>query len=229
ALGIERESKSLTYAAQKVDADELNQAKETNLINSLQGKVAGVTITKNATGPGSSSKVLLRGSRSIFGNNQPLYVIDGVPMDNTSREQGTGGTHGGRDGGDGIGMLNSDDIESMTILKGASAAALYGSQGQNGAIIITTKRGKVGRITVDYTGNFSVDQPFILPEVQAEYGQGAGGEFNANSETSWGPKATGQLVTLWNGNEVPLKGQPNRIKDFYRTATSLSNSLGISG
>jgi len=229
ALGIERSSKSLTYAAQTIKADELNQAKETNLINSLQGKVAGVTITKNATGPGSSSKVLLRGSRSIFGNNQPLYVIDGVPMDNTSREQGSGGTHGGRDGGDGIGMLNSDDIETMTILKGASAAALYGSQGQNGAIIITTKRGKAGKITVDYTGNTSIDRPFILPEVQSEYGQGAGGVFNANSETSWGPKITGQTVTLWNGKQTALQGQPDRIKDFYRDGSSLSNTIGISG
>ncbi|MFA6944443.1 MAG: SusC/RagA family TonB-linked outer membrane protein [Pedobacter sp.] len=229
ALGIERASKSLTYAAQTIKAAELNQAKETNLINSLQGKVAGVTITKNATGPGSSSKVLLRGSRSIFGNNQPLYVIDGVPMDNTSREQGDGGTHGGRDGGDGIGMLNSDDIETMTILKGASAAALYGSQGQNGAIIITTKRGKVGKISVDYTGNTSVDQPFLLPEVQSEYGQGAAGVYNASSETSWGPKITGQTVTLWNGKQVSMQGQPDRIKDFYRNGTSLTNTIGISG
>ena len=142
ALGIERSAKSLNYAAQTVKTADLNQAKETNLINSLAGKVAGVTITKNATGPGSSSNVVLRGQRSVFGSNQPLYVIDGVPMDNTSREVGSGGTHGSRDGGDGIGMLNSDDIESMTILKGASAAALYGSAGQNGAIIITTKRGK---------------------------------------------------------------------------------------
>jgi TonB-linked SusC/RagA family outer membrane protein len=229
ALGIERESKSLTYAAQTIKADALNQAKETNLINSLQGKVAGVTITKNATGPGSSSKVLLRGSRSIFGNNQPLYVIDGVPMDNTSREQGTGGTHGGRDGGDGIGMLNSDDIESMTILKGASAAALYGSQGQNGAIIITTKRGKAGKITVDYTGNTTIDRPFILPDVQSDYGQGAGGVFNANSETSWGPKITGQTITLWNGKQMSMQGQPDRIKDFYRDGSSLTNTIGISG
>ncbi len=229
ALGIERESKSLTYAAQTISADELNQAKETNLINSLAGKVAGVTITKNATGPGSSSKVLLRGSRSIFGNNQPLYVIDGVPMDNTSREQGTGQTSGSRDGGDGIGMLNSDDIESMTILKGASAAALYGSQGQNGAIIITTKRGKAGKITIDYTGNTTVDRPFILPEVQAEYGQGAGGVYNANNESSWGPKITGQQITLWNGKQVAMQGQPNRIKDFYRDGSSLSNTIGISG
>src|SRR5690606_507381 len=165
----------------------------------------------------------------IFGNNQPLYVIDGVPMDNTSREQGTGGTHGGRDGGDGIGMLNSDDIETMTVLKGASAAALYGSLGQNGAIVITTKRGTVGEITVDYAGNYSFDSPFILPEVQSQYGQGAGGVFNANSETSWGPLITGQLVTLWNGKQMALEGQPDRIKDFYRTGSSLSNTLAISG
>ncbi len=229
ALGIERESKSLTYAAQTIDAAELNQAKETNLINSLAGKVAGVTITKNATGPGSASKVLLRGSRSIFGNNQPLYVIDGVPMDNTSREQGTGQTSGARDGGDGIGMLNSDDIETMTILKGASAAALYGSQGQNGAIIITTKRGKAGKITVDYTGNTTIDRPFILPEVQSDYGQGAGGVYNANNESSWGPKITGQTITLYNGKQMAMQGQPDRIKDFYRDGSSLSNTIGISG
>lgn len=229
ALGIERESASLPYSAQIIGGENLSQAKETNFINSLQGKIAGVTITKNATGPGSASKVLIRGSRSIFGNNQPLYVIDGVPMDNTSREQGTGGTHGGRDGGDGIGMLNSDDIETMTVLKGASAAALYGSLGQNGAIVITTKRGTVGEITVDYAGNYSFDSPFILPEVQSQYGQGAGGVFNANSETSWGPLITGQLVTLWNGKQMALEGQPDRIKDFYRTGSSLSNTLAISG
>lgn len=229
ALGIERSSKSLNYAAQTVKTADLNQAKETNLINSLAGKVAGVTITKNATGPGSSSNVVLRGQRSVFGSNQPLYVIDGVPMDNTSREVGTGGTHGSRDGGDGIGMLNSDDIETMTILKGASAAALYGSAGQNGAIIITTKRGKSGKITVDYTGNTTIDRPFILPEVQSEYGQGAGGVYNANSETSWGPKITGQTITLWNGKQVAMQGQPDRIKDFYRDGSSLTNTLGISG
>lgn len=229
ALGIERESKSLTYAAQTIDAAELNQAKETNLINSLAGKIAGVTITKNATGPGSSSNVVLRGQRSVFGSNQPLYVIDGVPMDNASREVGTGGTHGSRDGGDGIGMLNSDDIESMTVLKGASAAALYGSLGQNGAIIITTKKGKAGRITVDYTGNTTVDRPFILPEVQSEYGQGAGGVYNSGVETSWGPKMTGQTVTLWNGKQIAMQGDPNRLKNFFRDGSSLTNTIGISG
>ncbi len=228
ALGIERESKTLTYSAQTIKSDKMNEAKETNLINSLQGKIAGVTITRNATGPGSSSKVLLRGSRSIGGNNQPLYVIDGVPMDNSSRSQG-GGTAGGRDGGDGIGMINSDDIESMTILKGASAAALYGSQGQNGAIVITTKRGKAGKVSVDYTGNSTFDQPNVLPEFQYQYGQGSGGVYAAGSETSWGPKITGQQVTLWNGKTVAMQGQENRMKDFFRTAGTYTNTLSFTG
>lgn len=229
ALGIERSAKSLNYAAQTVKTADLNQAKEVNLINSLQGKVAGVTITKNATGPGSSSNVVLRGQRSIFGSNQPLYVIDGVPMDNGSREIGTGGTHGSRDGGDGIGMLNSDDIESMTVLKGASAAALYGSLGQNGAIIITTKKGKAGKITVDYTGNTTVDRPFILPETQSEFAQGAGGIYNSSVETSWGPRMTGQTTTLWNGKPIPLQGDPDRLENFFRDGSSLTNTIGISG
>jgi TonB-linked SusC/RagA family outer membrane protein len=229
ALGIERSSKSLNYAAQTVKTADLNQAKEVNMINSLQGKVAGVTITKNATGPGSSSNVVLRGQRSIFGSNQPLYVIDGVPMDNGSREIGTGGTHGSRDGGDGIGMLNSDDIESMTVLKGASAAALYGSLGQNGAIIITTKKGKAGKITVDYTGNSTVDRPFILPERQSEFAQGSAGVYNSSVETSWGPRMTGQTATLWNGKQVPLQGNPNQLADFFRDGSSLTNTIGISG
>ena len=229
ALGIEREAKSLTYSTQTIQADKLNEAKETNVINSLQGKIAGVVITRNATGPGSSSKVLLRGNRSISGNNQPLYVIDGVPMDNTSREQGLGGSNGGRDGGDGIGMINSDDIESMTVLKGASAAALYGSQGQNGAIIITTKRGKSGKISVDYTSNATFDQPNIMPELQTEYGQGNAGVYSAGSENSWGPKITGQQVTLWNGSQVNMAAYPDRIKDFYRTAGNFTNTIGISG
>ncbi len=211
ALGISRAVKSLTYAAENVSGDRLNEAKETNIINTLQGKVAGVTITKNATGPGGDAKVIIRGNRSITGNSQPLYVIDGVPLNG------------------GIGMLNSDDVESMTVLKGASAAALYGSQGQNGAIVITTKRGKMGEVAVEYTGNFTVDQASVLPELQYEYGQGDAGVFNAASEHSWGPKATGQMVTLWNGSEVPLQGQPDRLKDFFRLAQTVNNTLSING
>jgi len=157
ALGIEREAKSLTYAVQNIKGDKMNEAKETNLINSLQGKVAGVTITKDATGPGGDSKVLIRGNRSITNSNQPLYVIDGVPLSGN------------------VGMLNSDEVESMTILKGASAAALYGSQGQNGAIIITTKRGKANQTVVNFISGLGLDQASVLPELQYEYGQGDAG------------------------------------------------------
>lgn len=211
ALGIERDVKSLTYAAQNIKGDQLNEAKEVNIVNSLQGKVAGVTITRNANGPGGDAKVLIRGNRSITGNNQPLYVIDGVPLSGS------------------VSMLNSDDVESMTILKGPSAAALYGSQGQNGAIIITTKRGRVGELTVNYTGGYTFENAAVLPELQYEYGQGDAGVYSASSEHSWGPKAEGQTVTLWNGNTVPLEGQPNRLKEFFRTASTINNSLSING
>jgi len=211
ALGITRSVKSLTYAAQNVKGSDLNEAKETNLINTLQGRVPGLTITKNAVGPGGESKVLLRGNRSLSGNNDPLYVIDGVPLSG------------------GIEMLNLDDVESMTVLKGASAAALYGSQGQNGAIIITTRRARTGMINVDYNGGLSLEQASVLPKLQYQYGQGDGGNYVANSEHSWGPKADGQEVELWNGEKVQLRGQPDRLKNFFRTASTVTNSISLSG
>jgi TonB-linked SusC/RagA family outer membrane protein len=211
ALGIRKAVKSLTYSVDNVKGDELNRAKETNVINSLQGKVAGITITKNAVGPGGDSKVLLRGNRSINNSNEPLYVIDGVPLSGN------------------VSMLNSDDIESMTVLKGASAAALYGSQGQNGAIIITTKRGKAGQTIVNYIGNYTIDKAAVLPELQFEYGQGDAGEYNAASEHSWGPKITGQEVELWNGHKVKMAGQPDRLKDYFRSAGTLNNTVSLQG
>lgn len=211
ALGITRSVKSLTYSAQNVKGNELNEAKETNVINSLQGKVAGLTITRNAVGPGGESKVLLRGNRSLTGNNDPLYVIDGVPL------------------AGGIEMLNPDDIESMSVLKGASAAALYGSQGQNGAIIITTRRPRPGVVNIDYNGGVSLDRAAVLPKLQYQYGQGDGGVFVSNSEHSWGPKAEGQTVTLWNGDKEELRGQPDRLKNFFRTAATTTNSIGLNG
>lgn len=211
ALGITREKKSLSYSAQSLGGDQLNQAKETNMINSLQGKVAGVNITKNPEGPGGESRVVLRGNRSITGNNQPLYVIDGVPLDG------------------GISMINSDDIASMTVLKGASAAALYGSAGQNGAIIITTKRPVAGPLAVDFSTGFTWDSPMALPEFQYEYGQGSAGIYSPNSEHSWGPKADGQEVTLWNGSTVPMVGQPDRFDEFFRTGKTMTNSLTLTG
>ncbi|MEO8961545.1 MAG: TonB-dependent receptor plug domain-containing protein, partial [Ginsengibacter sp.] len=210
ALGIKRAEKSLTYAAQVVNASDLNVAKETNLINSLQGKVSGVVISRSATGPGGSSKVQLRGSRSITGGNEPLYIVDGVPL-NTGRRASGGGDFGGRDGGGGISMLNPDNIESMTVLKGASAAALYGSAGQNGAIVITTKSGKSGKIQMEYDGGITTDKAFYLPKFQSEYGQGDGGIFNPNSEHSYGTKADGHEVTLWNGQKAPYTNHTDNM------------------
>lgn len=211
ALGIRREERSLTYAVQTVKSDQLSKAKETNVINSLQGKVAGVTITRNATGPGGDSKVLIRGNRSINNSNEPLYVIDGVPLNGN------------------VGMLSSDDIESMTVLKGASAAALYGSQGQNGAIIITTKKGKAGETTVGYVGGWNVDKAAVLPELQSEYGQGDAGVYSAGSEHSWGPKITGQEVELWNGSKVKMEAQPDRLKHFFRAGNTFNNTISLQG
>ena len=147
ALGIKKTRKSITYAAQDVNAEELNKSKQTNPINSLSGKVSGVSITRSASGSGGSVKVVLRGNASL-GNNQPLYVIDGVPLSNPTSGQPSdtfGDINGGnRDGGDALALLNPDDIESLTVLKGASASALYGSAGLNGVILITTKRGRSG-------------------------------------------------------------------------------------
>ena len=228
ALGINRKKRSLAYATQQVSGEKLGEAREVNVINGLQGKIAGVTITKNAAGPGSSSKVILRGNRSIDGNNQPLYVIDGVPLDNSTSSQPSG-TFGGRDGGDGIGMINPDEIESMQVLKGASASALYGSAGQNGAIIITTKKGKSGKIALDYNGGIMLDKASVLPELQNEYAQGDAGVYVANSEHSWGPKITGQNATLWNNKVVKLAGQPDRLQNFFRTGSNLTNSVSATG
>src|SRR5690606_29695718 len=148
---------------------------------------------------------------------------------NSGTRASGGGSFGGRDGGGGIGMINPDNIESMTVLKGASAAALYGSAGQNGAIVITTKSGKQGKITVDYNGSYTLDQAFDLPERQYEYGQGDGGVYSPNSERSFGPKADGREVTLWNGETVPMRGQPDNLKNFFRTGSTLMNSISASG
>ena len=160
ALGIKKTRKSLTYAAQDINSDELNRSKQTNPINSLSGKVAGVSITRSASGAGGSVKVTLRGNSSI-GNNHPLYVVDGIPLSNPTAGQPSytfGDINGGnRDGGDALSLINPDDIESLTVLKGASASALYGSGGLNGVILITTKKGKTGSFKADFSSNITVE------------------------------------------------------------------------
>ena len=204
AMGIKKKAASLTYSTQQLEGDELTRAKDPNMINALAGKSAGVQISKSASGLGGSAKVSIRGSRSAYegGNNQPLYVIDGVPMLNNSTESvatAMGGKNDGvnRDAGDGISNLNPDDIESMSILKGASAAALYGSQAANGVILITTKKGKVGIQRITYSSSLTVDHAISLPEFQNSYGAKAG--------SSWGEKENVKdydNVGNWFGNGI---------------------------
>ncbi|MEJ7829873.1 MAG: SusC/RagA family TonB-linked outer membrane protein, partial [Segetibacter sp.] len=212
ALGIQRRSTSLTYATQNVSGEELTKVKSANLINSLAGKAAGVVITAG-NGPGASSRVILRGSKSITGNNQPLYVIDGIPMSNANGPQSSG-LAGTRDAGDAISNLNPDDIESLQILKGASAAALYGSQAANGVIIITTKKGRQGVAAVTFSSTATFSNPIVLPEIQTSYGQGAGGNANTAINDSWGPKIT--------------NGSDRHLKEFFRTGHDYINSLSVS-
>lgn len=215
AMGIQRKAKSLTYATQQVAGQELTRAKDANLINALQGKAAGMVISPNATGAGGSSKIVLRGNKSAYGNNQPLIVIDGVPMNNPETTQ-LAGEYEGRDGGDALGNLNPDDIASMNVLKGASAAALYGSMAANGVIMITTKKGREGSARVDFSSNITLESPMTLPKLQGRYGAVKVGEqFN---NMSWGEK-------IANNDD---KGMDN-VNDFYRTGSTFINSVTING
>jgi TonB-linked SusC/RagA family outer membrane protein len=210
ALGIIKKEKSLTYSTQIVEGNELTRAKDPNMINSLAGKTAGVQINKSSSGLGGSVKVVIRGNRSVTGSNQPLYVIDGVPINTSVDDQSfttIGGTHGGnRDGGDGISNLNPDDIESMNILKGPAAAALYGSSAANGVVVITTKKGKAGKVDIVFNTNTTWDQvAYGIPELQNHYG---------GTTTSWGEKIS--PVNL------------DYLKDFFSTGMTTINSLSFS-
>ena len=218
AMGIKKKEASLTYSTQQVGGDELTRAKDPNMINALAGKTAGVSITRNSSGLGGSAKVSIRGIRSANadGNNQPLYVIDGVPMLNNVAEQAfsaMGGNNdaGNRDSGDGISNLNPDDIESMSILKGASAAALYGSQAANGVILITTKKGKAGMQRIVFNSNLTVDHAICLPEFQDRYG--------ASGATSWG-------TVPENANSKPIKAYDN-VGDYFSNGVTATNSLSV--
>lgn len=210
SLGIKKSKKSLTYSAQELKGEEVTRVKDANMMNSLSGKVAGLIVGKSSAGAGGSVKVTIRGNSSAT-NNQPLYVIDGVPLLNSSSSQANsvfGDTAGGnRDGGDAISMMNPDDIETMTVLKGASASALYGSQGANGVILITTKRGKEGNVTANYNSSVFADNVVSLPEFQTTYGADPG------ATTTWGAE----------------KNSPDHVKDFYNTGMTYINSVGING
>lgn len=233
ALGIKRDRKALGYGIEEVKGDALTKAKETNVINSMAGRVAGLVVSQTAGGPSGSTRVILRGSTEITGNNQPLYVIDGVPLDNTN--YGSAGTHGGFDLGDGISSINPDDIENMSVLKGPAASALYGSRASHGVILITTKKanGK-DSFSVEYNGTLTFDTQLAKwNDVQQIYGMGSNGTYSidaiSNTNKSWGPKADGtNMLKYFDGVERPYLIIPNNMSGFFRTGLTATNTAVIS-
>ena len=237
ALGIKREKKAITYSAQNVSVDELSEARSLNVANSLSGKVAGLNFSTTSNGVGSSSRITLRGNRSLNGNNQPLYVVDGVPISNGTTDGNSNIDTGGTTQPDGISNINPEDIASMTVLKGPSAAALYGTRASNGVIIITTKSGAGATGTkVSISSNFMASSAINLLDLQNEYGQGSNGVYNPTSESSWGGKLDGSEVSAWQLVLNPdyagpattsYSAQPNNITDFYQTGYNIANTLSV--
>ena len=228
ALGISRERKSLSYAAQTIQGGQLTQVRDANFVNTLQGKVAGLVVTSASSGVGGATRVNLRGNRSIQSSNNALFVVDGVPVDNSTPGQ-VGNDFGGYNGSDGVANINPDDIESINVLKGAAASVLYGSRAANGVILITTKKGSAGAISVDVNSGAQFDAPLTLPHLQNEYGQGNGGVFGTRASASWGPKMNNQAVIDWTGKAQGMVPQPNNISDFFQIGSSFNNSVGIKG
>ena len=231
ALGVKRDRKALGYGLSEVKGEELTKAKETNVINSLSGKVAGLVVQNTAGGASGSTRVLLRGNTEMTGNNQPLYVVDGVPLDNTNF--GSAGTEGGYDLGDGISAINPDDIETMTVLKGPAASALYGSRASHGVILITTKKPDKDKLSVEYNGSFTFDTQLAKwDDVQQVYGMGNNGKYSQTATTgtnmSWGPKADDFNMTYFDGESRPFYIYPNNASDFFRTGFTTQNTAIIS-
>lgn len=234
ALGITKEARKIGYAVTTVNGDLLSKARETNIANSLSGRVAGLKVTGTNSGPGGTSKVLLRGMPSMNSGGSPLYVINGIPIDNTQR--GSAGEWGGSDDGDGIGNINPDDVESMTVLKGQAASALYGARATNGVILITTKKGKRNQFSVDYNMNYMADKAIDFTDFQYEYGQGQQGakptdvlSARNSNRMSWGAKLDGSQVIQFDGNQYAYSPVTDNIKNFYRTGSAFTNSVALSG
>ena len=235
ALGIERKQRALAYSVTELDGSSLATAKEVNIGNSLAGKVAGVNVSNPATGPGGSTRIVIRGNGNISGNNQPLIVVDGVPINNDNL--GSAGMWGGQDWGDGISSLNSDDIESMTVLKGNTAGALYGYRADNGVILVTTKKGKAGSgINVDFNSNIQFESILNQRDFQQEYGHGIRGAKPIDAAQgleyglqSWGAAYDGSSVPQFDGVSRPYSYSGDNMSRFYDTGSTWTNTLALSG
>ncbi len=221
ALGIQKTARSLTYASQQVGNDDITDVKNANLMTSLSGKSAGLVITQGSAGPGGSSRIVIRGNKSIGGSNEPLYVVDGMPLNNSNLGQIGGSTDlaGVVDGGDAISNINPEDIESISVLKGASASALYGGSGENGVILITTKKGSAGKTTVEFTSSSNWDSPLILPKLQSQYGSAntLNTASTSNVPWTWG-------TTAGAGNAIGTSD----LNKFYQTGLLTINGISIS-
>ena len=229
ALGIRREKKALGYAMQEVKGDQLMAVREPNITNALSGKVSGIQIIKGSSSPGSSSKIVLRGNSSLSGSNQPLIVVDGVPMDNTTGATNNDFWNPAADMGNGLSDINAEDIESMTVLKGASAAALYGSRAGNGVIQIITKSGRKNNgLGVTISSSVGVERLFMVPRLQSQFGQGTDGAYKNDVSSSWGPRIEGQEYTKWDGTKTTMRAYDNVASYFKSPGIDLTENIAFS-
>jgi TonB-linked SusC/RagA family outer membrane protein len=235
SFGIEKEKRAIGYAIGEVEGTELIKARELNLGDALQGRVAGVNVSNIGSGVAGSSRVIIRGNTSLSGRNEPLYILDGVPMDNSQR--GAAGMWGGSDWGDGMTSINPDDIENMTVLKGNAAAALYGSRASNGVILITTKQGKARKgLGIEFNSTFTAENFINNYDFQQEYGHGTRGEKPTTElegleygASAWGAKLDGSQVFQFDGVQRPYSYGGDNFKNYYRTGMTFSNTLALTG
>lgn len=232
ALGIKREKKMLGYAVQELKSDELNKTGDPSVTSALQGKVAGLQMNTSATGLGGSTKITIRGNSSLSDNNQPLWIVDGVPFSDNSSSDAS--FFGGVDRGGASLDINPDDIESISVLKGPNAAALYGSRAGNGVILVTTKKGsKKDGFGVRYNGNFTWSQVAETIDMQSRYGQGhldtnSGAVYDKTDTGSWGPVLDGSMKEAWNGETYAYSKYGNKLKDYFDTGFSQVHNVSIS-
>lgn len=238
ALNIERDEKSLGYVVEKIDGDRVNEIKTISLPSALSGKIPGVDITNTANGPAGSKRVTIRGISSITGNNQPLWVVDGIPINTTNIGNATPSGGGGIDFGDGLSGLNPDDIENITVLKGNAAAALYGSRASNGIILVNTKSGKGinKKLSVSLNSTFMLDEVIDFTDWQYQYGQGLQGRKPQNqAETllagnaGWGAPMDGSSVVQFDGVERPYSPVKDNVANFFQTGTTWTNTVSLLG
>ncbi|SHG79372.1 SusC/RagA family TonB-linked outer membrane protein [Pedobacter caeni] len=230
ALGIKREAKALGYSTTTVKADELTAGRSGNIVNSLAGKVAGVKILSSGGAVGAPANINIRQATTFTGSNQPIFVVDGIPIDNQSNTGGSMSVNTGSTMSNRAIDLNQDDIESVTILKGPSAAMLYGSRAAAGAVLVTTKKGAKGQAgRVEVSSNYNIINNNRYADYQNTYAQGNAGNYNAFSNNSWGPKIVGQEVTNYLGNKEILTAYPDNVKDLFKQGYSLQNNLTFSG